>query len=273
MTYAEETAHKAIDGARRCEFAAGGKHSEACRAAARAINAAIERCAQEADDAPGRSVAVAARIRALAASHALQLAPVHLAGLCDDFRCRPCAERKGLGATEPVQREHAESWRLLDDPGPAAPQLSVPAGPDLSPRGTALWNEVIAVVFDVSTQKLPTNFATAAIVRIFERHQGPVVCSHPSRDEKNVCHTCGGDATPQLSVPAEPPPTKTCCCYHAPEQHDCRGCTVESLMDGPCLCEYDGRSPTSPSTGASVPAEPRACTCSLGQHCNLHLRR
>lgn len=38
------------------------------------------------------------------------------------------------------------------------------------PGDTQLWNDVIETVFQVSTQQLPTNLATAAILRIFNRH-------------------------------------------------------------------------------------------------------
>lgn len=48
MTYAERTAHEAIDEARRCEFAGSGVHSQACRNAAKAIEAAIVMCSERA---------------------------------------------------------------------------------------------------------------------------------------------------------------------------------------------------------------------------------
>ena len=45
MKYAERVAHEAIDKARRCEHMIGGTHSEACRNAAGAVEAAIKMCA------------------------------------------------------------------------------------------------------------------------------------------------------------------------------------------------------------------------------------
>lgn len=43
------------------------------------------------------------------------------------------------------------------------------------------------------------------------------------------------------AVPVKEP--TRCTCFHAPELHDENGCTVETLMNGPCGCKYDGRRP------------------------------
>jgi hypothetical protein len=68
------------------------------------------------------------------------------------------------------------------------------------------------------------------------------------KDQKQAqcqCELCGCKACNAAGKSVGP----FCECFHAPEQHGPTGCTVDTLMNGPCACKYDGSKPAAEPPG------------------------